>query len=145
MSLSILVHDPSALIEEGALPSGFEYAITHNHAGIRCGYIKLLPGHPWHGASYLDLADSAKAHRGLTFSDADEAGGDGWWIGFDCAHPGDAFGWALAVESQRQVFEAVPSSFNFDSKGIVRTTEYVKDELKKLGKQAAEAIALVSR
>ena len=149
MCLSVLIQRPSALIEEGALPSGFEYAITHNTRGNRCGYLKLLPGHPWHGSGYSDLDDSIDIHGGLTFADpdvcCDKAGDDdGWWIGFDCAHMGDACDWDLASESYRRDFEAMPYAFSLFEQGVIRTTKYVRDQLEYLGLQASAA-ALVSR
>lgn len=148
MCLSVLIQRPLALIEEGTLSSEFEYAITHNMRGNRCGYLKLLPGHPWHGSSYSDLRGLIEVHGGLTFASpdvrCDKAGDDnGWWIGFDCAHMGDGCDWDLASESYRQDFKAMPYAFSSFNEGTIRTTEYVKDELENLGEQAAEA-ALVS-
>lgn len=150
MCLAVLIQRPSALLEEGTLSSEFEYAITHNTRGHRCGYLKLLPGHPWHGVGYSDLHDLIDVHGGLNFADpdvrCDKAGDDdGWWIGFDCAHFGDACDWDLALESHRQDFKSMPYAFSFFDQGVIRTTEYVRDQLEYLGKQAAEAIALVSR
>ena len=52
--------------------------------GHLCGYVTVPPGHPWHGKGYDDIG--AEAHGGLTYSRTD---GDGWRVGFDCAHAGD--------------------------------------------------------
>lgn len=130
MCLSILVNHPEAEIEKGHV-SGFEYAITHNFMGYRCGYLKLEIGHPWHGENYNNI--SPEVHGGLTFSEADVpcdlAGADnGWWIGFDCGHfmdaPDPAFGFA------------VPRCLK---SGQIRSTEYVRSELASLALQAADA------
>ena len=146
MCLSIVICNPKGLIEEGTLSSNFEYAITHNSGGHRCGYIKMLPGHPWHGVEHDEIEHSVMVHGGLTFSESDvpcdKAGADnGWWLGFDCAHGGDAFDWDLASKEHRQISKlAILAGYTNYNKGIVRTTEYVRDQLEYLGLQAAAAV-----
>jgi hypothetical protein len=88
MCLSILVDNPDLKIESGEIGE-YEYAITRNQLGYRCGYLKVLPGHSWYGKGYYDI--DADVHGGLTFAHADkpceQIGDDaGWWLGFDCAH-----------------------------------------------------------
>jgi uncharacterized protein (TIGR02996 family) len=40
--------------------------------GALCGYVGVLPGHPWHGRGYHDI-DTADVHGGLTWaSESDE-------------------------------------------------------------------------
>lgn len=134
MCLSVLALDQILLLEEGQI-DGYEYAITHNPMGYRCGYLKVLPSHPWHGQHYMDLCDIS-VHWGLTFAAADEpcdkAGADdGWWLGFDCAHGGDAPDPALVTSDYR--------GWGCHS-GVVRSTEYVKTQLEGLAAQAAAAI-----
>jgi hypothetical protein len=89
---------PDLLIEKG-VHLGFEWEVTSNTMAYRCGYIRIPPGHPWHGLGYDDVktADGyyPDVHGGLTFAEADlhcGKGGpdDAWWLGFDCAHAGDA-------------------------------------------------------
>jgi hypothetical protein len=57
----------------------------------RCGYVRVPPGHNWHGKNYDDI--DARVHGGLTFAEIEPCEHDdgvGYWIGFDCAHLGDA-------------------------------------------------------
>ena len=61
-------------------------AIRHGVFGVPCGYVRVPEGHPFHGRGY-DECD-VDAWGGLTYSGALD-GEDGWWIGFDMAHPGD--------------------------------------------------------
>lgn len=56
----------------------------HPDLGHLCGYVEVPDEHPWHGKGYDDLVS---VHGGLTY--AGNLRGDGWWIGFDCAHFGD--------------------------------------------------------
>lgn len=59
-------------------------------AGALCGYVAVRRGHPYYFRDYDSVP--LECHGGLTFS------GDGvymhtpgwWWLGFDCAHWGDA-------------------------------------------------------
>lgn len=72
---------------------GFEYEVTVGPMGFRCGYIRVLPGHPWFGLQYDDIV--ADVHGGLTYASngvdcATHPGYAEWWIGFDCGHYCDA-------------------------------------------------------
>lgn len=73
---------------------GFEFEILRNDMGFRCGYVRVLRGHPWfEKRDYPEL--DVDAHGGITFADygrdcKGHAGTDEWWIGFDTAHIGDA-------------------------------------------------------
>lgn len=109
---------------------GHEWIVVHNQMGFRCGYVKVEPGHPWHGKEYDDV--EASVHGGLTFSEPDlpcDKGGldDGYWFGFDCAHYGDAQDPDL------------PSSHKYRTGGVIRTQEYVEAECRDLCEQAAAA------
>lgn len=133
MCLSILVTRPDLEIEQDTF-RGYEYAIVRNEMGYRCGYIKVNPGHPWHGKDYSDI--DAYVHGGLTFAEADmpcdkEGEDNGYWIGFDCGHYYDAPDPELACQQ-----------FTFINPGedqIIRTTLYVRDNLHDLIVQAIAA------
>jgi hypothetical protein len=137
MCLSSLVEDPDREIETTVI-DGFECTITHDWGGRRCGYLKLEPGHPWHGVHYNAI--DASVHGGLTFAEADtpctKVGADnGWWLGFDCGHSFDAVDLTLP-------FRGDPTMFNFllpSGPRQIRTTEYVRNELRELAAQAAAA------
>ena len=136
MCLPIKVARPDNVLAEGT-HMGHEWAVTHNTNGYRCGYVKVEPGHPWHGKTDSDLYESGaypKVHGGITFAEADtpcDKGGpdNGWWLGFDCAHHGDAQDTTLPLEHKMPAFLG----------GIVRTQEYVESECRSLCEQAAEA------
>lgn len=141
MCLSIKVADPSRVLEEG-IHEGFEWVITHNNMGFRCGYVKLLPGHPWHSKQYDDI--EASVHGGLTFSEADHVCGEGpddsWWIGFDCAHSMDSADPSLPGSERMSMFRY----------GQLRTQDYVRSECHQLCEQAKkqcppELIAMMDR
>jgi hypothetical protein len=85
MNISQNAYPPENILEKGEM-LGFEYIITHNGGGARCGYIKVNQGHPWHGRDFAHIA--CTVHGSLTFSEQ-EREGSGWWVGFDFAHPFD--------------------------------------------------------
>jgi len=62
-------------------------------AGHRCGYVRVPPGHPAFGKEY-DAID-VEVHGGLTFAELEPCKnhpeGQGYWLGFDTAHCGDAY------------------------------------------------------
>lgn len=91
MCLSVAVDRPQHVLGSG-IHEGFEWMVVQNGCGYRCGYVKVLPGHPWHGKGYDEIDPSC--HGGLTFAHADTECGkggqdNGWWLGFDCAHSQD--------------------------------------------------------
>lgn len=126
---------PDALLAKGE-ESGFEWEVTHNRGGYRCGYVRVPAGHPWHGRDYDGIGPYPDVHGGLTFAEADTDCGKGgednaWWLGFDCAHAGDAPDPGLPG-----YYAAMAERY-----GIVRTTEYVAEECRSLARQAAAAAA----
>lgn len=117
---------------------GFEWEVVQNGLGYRCGYVRVTPGHPWFGKGYDDI--NADVHGGLTFCGHGKAcpthGPEAeWWIGFDCAHAGDAqdpeLTWAKYGESVYQM-----PSYRGDK---IRTQEYVEAECRSLCEQASLA------
>ena len=90
----ISTRHPELLLDKG-IHEEFEWEVTSNGAGYRCGYVRIPAGHPWHGKDYDDIEPYPDVHGGLTFAEADTHCGKGgednaWWLGFDCGHVGDA-------------------------------------------------------
>ena len=119
----------------------FEWEVTGNGIGYRCGYVRIPPGHPWHGKNYDDMrtvdGDWPDVHGGLTFAGPDTDCGKGgednaWWLGFDCAHAGDA------PDPELPGYLDQVGALG----GVVRTTDYVAAECRNL---IAEAAAFAKR
>lgn len=111
-----------------------------NPIGAWCGYIGVPPEHPWaaaksahgHGGNpdgtYLDDVD---VHGGVTFGPCvgddeirhTEAPADTLYVGFDCAHYGDA------VPGLRVLG------------GVYRDLDFVRGEIRRLADQARAAAA----
>lgn len=122
---------PDALLVKGT-QDGFEFEVTDNGHGYRCGYVRIPAGHLWHGKGGDEL--EVNVHGGLTFAEHDADCGKGgedsaWWLGFDCAHFMDRPDPALPSYSETWDI----------GHGEVRSTEYVVAECCKLAGQAAEA------
>lgn len=131
----ITTKNPESLLAKGE-HLGFEWEVTNNGIGYRCGYVRLPLGHPWHGKHYDDLP--VEVHGGLTFSEADadcNKGGEdnAFWIGFDCAHCMDA------PDPILDPYRRMPDVTSF-GEGVVRSTEYVQAECEDVCRQAAEAM-----
>lgn len=111
----------NCLLSEGE-HLGYQWAVLHNGMAYRCGYVALPPGHPWHGKGYDDIP--AEAHGGLTYSNASDDGS--WWVGFDCAHAGDA---------------PDPTLPGYRERGdTLRSQEYVEEQCRSLCEQATKAV-----
>lgn len=130
---------PEFLITKG-LHDGFEYEVTANGTGYRCGYVRIPPGHPWHGKDYGSVEPCPDVHGGLTFAEADTDCGKGgednaWWLGFDCAHYGDAPDPSLPGG-------AYAMTTRFYAGDTIKGTEYVVAECVRLAEQAKAAAAV---
>lgn len=138
MCLRIAVENPDHVLLEGT-HAGFHWIILFNHSAYRCGYVRVPPGHPWHGKEYEQV--SAGVHGGLTFSDPavpceKDGPDDGWWFGFDCAHGCDAPdpslpGYRPPTELETLIYK--------DLGREVRDNDYVEVECRTLCEQAANA------
>lgn len=106
--------------------SGLPCRARRGPFGAWCGYVGLLPGHPWYDVDYDDL--DVEVHGGLTFggrlSDAPEAMR---WVGFDCAHAGDYTPGLVA-----KGFPSYPGE-------VYRDLAYVEAEIRKLAEQLGRA------
>ena len=159
MCLSIKVSRPNDVLAEGQ-HLGFEWAVTNNGRGYRCGYVKVSPGHPWHGLSIWE-AENILCHGGVTFAEADVPCGkegldNAWWIGFDCAHADDAPDPALEIRVNES--PALEITINESEDGLfydycygvmgkcgtARSQEYVEQQCRSLCEQAELAAVVVS-
>jgi hypothetical protein len=145
MCLSIAIHRPHDVLATGHY-RGYEWTVTNNGNGFRCGYVRVPAGHPWHGVDFSGSSadiEYPSVHGGITFSQPDVPCGkggpdDAFWQGFDCVHHGDAPDPALPGPELVIPFSAmlilgdVPRSI-----GIVRTQAYVEAECRSLIDQAA--------
>lgn len=113
--------------------------MLRNRMGGWCGYVGVLPGHPWHGKDYGDVP--VEVHGGLTFSDGCEGDppyrichiplpgqpDDVWWLGFDCGHFMDLLpGMPMFNDIEPPIYE-------------YRTEAYVKAEVERLAAQVRAA------
>lgn len=139
--------------------AGLKCAVVQaREGGNRCGYVRVPPRH----AAYGRLLDSYSAvdrklndaidgpHGGFTFShmeDCLEEDGRGWWLGFDCAHLGDAYydpehlpDWEVKFRAEHPEFSGHHAGDHF------WTHEEVVAETTRLAEQlAAVATLLPSR
>lgn len=132
----ITTASPDLLLAKGT-HAGYEWEVTSNRLGFRCGYVRVPPGHPWHGKGYHDV--DAEVHGGLSFAEADEHCGkggpdDAWWLGFDCAHAFDA------PDPSLPGYPYSPDYPVIGSYGTIRTTGYVSDECRRLIDQAVVCV-----
>jgi|ERR1043166_533244 hypothetical protein len=117
---------------------GFLYEIVHNGNGYRCGYVRVLPGHPWFGKGYDDVG--AEVHGGLTFAQAGSScpthgPEEEWWLGFDCAHCDDLPDPKLPGSARMVGMLSGLREYGAE----VRSQEYARRECFRLAEQAAAA------
>lgn len=102
----------------------------------RCGYVRIPEDHPWYGVHYNNLEPCPDVHGGITFSEeiSFAEGPPAWWIGFDCAHLGDArepWPEVTTLAAHRPISRLLDN-------GVVRNLYYVMQECEKLAIQVAE-------
>ena len=76
-------------------------------------------------------------HGGLTFGGSRSNGG-GWWLGFDCAHCGDAPDPDLMDEAMLRITSRYPR----DPGDVVRSLDYVRSECESLAAQIVKRYPL---
>lgn len=93
------------VIEGGGLYKDYEFLITFNLLGFRCGYVAIPPEHPIHKLEGYDIP--IDAHGGITFNGISSMPLDllghsceDKWIGFDCGHHNDIHD----IETARKYF-----------------------------------------
>lgn len=142
----VTVFDPGRLLLADTY-RGYEYEITCNSMAVRCGYVRIPAGHPWHGVSCWDV--DARAHGGVNFSAPDVNCGkggadDAWWFGFDCAHAWDAYDPALPGYEAFAAIDRLLRRYD-DGWRTVRSLGYVAMECRRLIRQAEYAARTLPR
>lgn len=144
MCLSIAVERPNDVLAKGE-HVGFEWVVTRNLMGFRCGYVRVPMGHPWHGRSTDDLTE-VECHGGVTFADPDlpcdkDGPDDAFWIGFDCAHGMDLPDPDLMTPEYRAIQEMIyprhpEQPIDSPFRSHIRTQKYVEAECRSICEQA---------
>ena len=128
-------------VEKDFMISDYRCVILGLSMGHRCGYVGLPKGHKYEDEDYNNI--DVSVHGGLTYA------GDGVrypvqdersWVGFDCAHSGDGKDLGLVKElaDERTYNHIVDMERRYPIREVVRTTEYVENELIDLVKQLEE-------
>lgn len=132
--------DPAFLLAEGE-HLGFRWVVAHNGLGHRCGYVRIPPGHPWHGLKPADIP--ARAHGGLNWAEPAPSGS--YWIGFDAMHAYDlpdpdlrldGPGMAALNARTTAIYARYPE---YDRRAAIRGRAYMEDQCRRLCEQAAAA------
>lgn len=129
--------------------TGLDCLMVRGPVGALCGYVGVQPGHPWYEKDYDAIEPYPDVHGGLTFASLCQEGAeDGpgichipapgrparvWWLGFDCAHLGDAMPTMEAREAEMG-FDSIPGYGK-----TYRTFEYVQQECARLAEQIKAA------
>lgn len=126
--LEILKIDPEFLLGKSSFLN-YEYVITHNGLGYRCGYVNVPENHIL--VKNKKLISIIICHGGITYSEKDTQN-NSMWIGFDCKHYADAIDPNLPssykkLEEENEIFKKY---FNILSEGKIRNYEYVENECK---------------
>ena len=131
------------IIEKDFIVNGYRCVIIGNNLGHRCGYIEIPEDHSLYGKHYSEIDDIVDVHGGWTYSDYTrgdypaKANFESWWRGFDTAHVGDAqdIGLIKSFGNNEMTRFCIEIAELFSKFGVVRTTEYVKNELIEATKQ----------
>lgn len=78
--------DPARILASGT-HHGIDWHVASNNLGFRCGYARVPEGHPFFRKGWDDIG--IDVHGGITYAEYGTEKTE-WWLGFDCAHNGDA-------------------------------------------------------
>ena len=130
---------------------GYVCCVIFQTAGYRCGYVLVPYWHPVYTVKYDDIDISC--HGSLTYSGHRLLDREypGWWIGFDCAHAGDAIdrnslikyydenGLTEVEKRQCQFMTAFGGPLDIGGTyGTVKTLDFCMEECKKIVDQLVE-------
>lgn len=146
-----LMINESAMAEDGGIYKDYEYLITFNDMGFRCGYVAIKENHKLYNNDDYDSLD-LNVHGGITFFDKSDCILDqdliktscaDKWIGFDAGHGYD--GHDLELSKKYFNINNVPNTdgYRFWSNSIrtlqqVRSKEYIIEQCKGLIDQLME-------
>jgi hypothetical protein len=149
----IFIPDDSRIgVEDGGNYKGYDYLVTFNRIGFRCGYVAIDATHPLYekdlmGSDGYDLS----VHGGVTFFDKNhfveelfDHVCDDKWIGFDCGHCYDSYDKDFAEkhfdlrDTEREHMQRMESISRIDPECTIRTKEYVEEQCKNLIDQLIE-------
>lgn len=129
--------------------TGLPCLVVRSPLGHLCGYVGVSNGHPLFEKSYWDA--DVDVHGGPTYSD--HCGGDichlvedgdddnVWWIGFDCAHSGDASPWRDDMFRSLSKFTDLLSGVRSFGTEAYRSFAYVERECKSLASQLSAMVS----
>lgn len=118
-------------IENEYIHAGLKCAVVQARENRhRCGYVRLPPTHSMFDKPYDNI--NVNVHGGLTFArmeDCVEEDGQGYWIGFDCNHCGDA-SYDPAIELKDEInLRNFPDDHYWSNAEVVRETNYLAEQL----------------
>lgn len=133
-------------LEKRGTHRGFEYAILVHPFGFKNGYLKIPQGHSWYGKHYDELNEYISVHGGLTFSghlDDSHILGEGYWVGFDCAHCFDLFDPDEMDKDVRKNLGKILSNVYNLPESKIRNTGYVEAQCKNLAQDCFDVSQLI--
>jgi hypothetical protein len=115
--------------KEWVTEAGLKAQVVATPMGHRCGYVSVPAEHPMYEKHYDDVA--VDVHGGLTYADRHDGS---WWLGYDCAHLGDARDPELMSDKYKEAF----SHWSNFTEGTIRTLDFCVAECESLAKQLGE-------
>jgi hypothetical protein len=144
------------IVEGGGHYKEYEYLITFNDMGFRCGYIAIPTDHKFYDNNFMDNDEELEVHGGITFSEQHSLVEDilgkqctDKWIGFDAGHFGDIPDIDATLKYFPHLREArknhvIEMAHIFEKDCFnhsMKTFEYMEDECKSLIDQLIEKAA----
>lgn len=143
----MLIGPKKWVVEKDFEVLGYRCVIVGQRAGHRCGYIGVPKEHKLYGLNYSEVHDAynIEVHWGLTYSEGSgnyPVPAEGlWWLGFDCAHVDDKADVELMgqfEDNEKAIAHYLRMEHMFPTGGIIRTEEFVEEQLINLAKQFRE-------
>jgi len=139
-----LMINPHVVAEDGGIYKDYEYLITFNDMGFRCGYVAIKQDHKLYNDHYDNM--DLNVHGGVTFSNKSDHVLDpdliktscaDKWVGFDAGHAYD--GHDLELSKKYFNINDVPNKYGYifgpnsmSTNQEVRTKEYMIEQCKEL-------------
>lgn len=133
-------------IEGGGEYKGYEYIVTFNRMGFRCGYVAISTDHPLYDKNSEEIEGKVSCHGGATFFDkhsiVERVLGnhhcEDKWLGFDAGHCYDLYDKEAAEkyfelrDLEREHMDRMADIFKREETASIRNLEYMESECRSI-------------
>jgi hypothetical protein len=133
-------------VEGGGEYKGYEFIVTFNRMGFRCGYVAIPAEHPLYDKDSDQMEEKVSCHGGVTFFGKNSIVEDilgnhhceDKWLGFDAGHYYDLYDKEAAEkyfdlrDLERDHMDRMSNIYQGEELAAMRNLEYMENECRSI-------------